>query len=899
MLHPPASYLDSLVLKLLTNSAGGLEWDLPASNGSSGYVLSTDGANPATLSWIATGGSVHAVLYDPSVASPTQIIAPTANIVPLTISGFGSANLFNASLSGSPNGFEIKSDGTLYINTNATGNPLLELVSTVTNPIDLMPMYVNGIQVFDVGPTGQSTALGGFNATGSSGYQYNTAAPTGHYLRGNGTAYVDNTIQASDIPTLTGYVRTAPSTALQNTVTPTVDVPLLTLNNGSPTYSNNLLNLQKNGVQVASFSNKGELILNQGAGAPFDVVGNAWQIDNAGNIGANTASFTPGTDIPILTANNNSATFTSDLMDLQSNSITVFSVGYLGDGQASGNLTALGGVVQTGSPSLTDGIIRFQQSGSSHKGDLSDMVLTANRSWSFPDVSGTIPLVGSGGGLIAAGTGMTITNSGGVTTFSSSGGMTNPMTTLGDIIYENSTPAPDRLPGNTTSTKKFLTQTGTGSISAAPAWGIISAGDIPSLAGSYIVNGTSSQTSANFNITSALAANTAFIENTRTSASASALALQSNQTSSHANYGLTLNVGNSSFANWDVYGTGGVWGVTSAGTMTLGSPLTVPNGGTGLGTLTAHDFIVGNGTSTPNFLAPGTSGNVATSNGTDWVSSAPVSLFTVAQTIEIDNIGRTPTVGLTLQNTTAATSILPQYSPFIDLYGSLYNSASQQADTRIYDSTAIGVTNAFVIQSRTNSGTYGNMFTYQTGAGGNPDLVWLGETSAGTGITLHLNAPGNTCTIDCGASSGAYPSALIVQSGLGSSTRGGGSITFRTQNAGTTTGSNVFDIVPKSVATDATDSVAFTFGDHFFPEIIYTPTTIAAANAGITIPYGSVISINHGTETASFAITIPAGVSGQWLVIMNNTSFATTGTVISAGATQSFVYLNSAWRHIQ
>ncbi len=62
-----------------------------------------------------------------------------------------------------------------------------------------------------------------------------------------------------------------------------------------------------------------------------------------------------------------------------------------------------------------------------------------------------------------------------------SAGFTNPMTTLGDIIYENVTPAAARLAGNTTSTKNFLTQTGTGVVSAAPAWGTIAAGDVPTL----------------------------------------------------------------------------------------------------------------------------------------------------------------------------------------------------------------------------------------------------------------------------------------------------------------------------------------------------------------------------------------------------------------------------------
>ena len=48
----------------------------------------------------------------------------------------------------------------------------------------------------------------------------------------------------------------------------------------------------------------------------------------------------------------------------------------------------------------------------------------------------------------------------------------------------------------------------------------------------------------------------------------------------------------------------------------------VANGGTGATTLTANNVILGNGTSAPLFVAPGTSGNVLTSNGTTWTSSA-------------------------------------------------------------------------------------------------------------------------------------------------------------------------------------------------------------------------------------------------------------------------------------
>lgn len=50
---------------------------------------------------------------------------------------------------------------------------------------------------------------------------------------------------------------------------------------------------------------------------------------------------------------------------------------------------------------------------------------------------------------------------------------------LGDMIYGNVTPAWQRLAGNTTTTKKFLTETGTGAVSAAPGWNTIVAGDLP------------------------------------------------------------------------------------------------------------------------------------------------------------------------------------------------------------------------------------------------------------------------------------------------------------------------------------------------------------------------------------------------------------------------------------
>ena len=61
---------------------------------------------------------------------------------------------------------------------------------------------------------------------------------------------------------------------------------------------------------------------------------------------------------------------------------------------------------------------------------------------------------------------------------------------------------------------------------------------------------------------------------------------------------------------------------TSSSALTAGT-LPVAAGGTGATTLTANNVLLGNGTSALQVVAPSTSGNVLTSNGTTWVSATP------------------------------------------------------------------------------------------------------------------------------------------------------------------------------------------------------------------------------------------------------------------------------------
>ena len=90
----------------------------------------------------------------------------------------------------------------------------------------------------------------------------------------------------------------------------------------------------------------------------------------------------------------------------------------------------------------------------------------------------------------------------------------------------------------------------------------------------------------------------------------------------------------------------------AASAITSGT-LGVARGGTGASTLTANYALLGNGTSAPQMIAPSTAGNLLTSDGTTWASTAPaasgVTSFTAGTT------GLTPSTTTTGAVTLAGT----------------------------------------------------------------------------------------------------------------------------------------------------------------------------------------------------------------------------------------------------
>ena len=77
-----------------------------------------------------------------------------------------------------------------------------------------------------------------------------------------------------------------------------------------------------------------------------------------------------------------------------------------------------------------------------------------------------------------------------------------------------------------------------------------------------------------------------------------------------------------------VFQTNGTTTAMTIGTnqvVTLAQPLPISSGGTGGATYTLNNVLLGNGTSAFQAVAPGTTGNVLTSNGTTWVSQSAAS----------------------------------------------------------------------------------------------------------------------------------------------------------------------------------------------------------------------------------------------------------------------------------
>lgn len=142
--------------------------------------------------------------------------------------------------------------------------------------------------------------------------------------------------------------------------------------------------------------------------------------------------------------------------------------------------------------------------------------------------------------------------------------------------------------------------------------------------------------------------------------------------------------------------------------------LAVARGGTGAATLTAESVVVGNGTSAVKFVAPGTAGNILSSNGTAWVSTVVSAGFNGATET-------TSAVDITLTNTSKQYQVVAM------------NAASKSVILPNATTMNLGAS-AFVIRSAGE-----NAFFIKTSTGNIVDIVGSYDQ-----INLNLYSQENT-----------------------------------------------------------------------------------------------------------------------------------------------------------
>ena len=199
----------------------------------------------------------------------------------------------------------------------------------------------------------------------------------------------------------------------------------------------------------------------------------------------------------------------------------------------------------------------------------------------------------------------------------------------------------------------------------------------------------------------------------------------------------------------------GTLGITATGSLTgLTTPITAAQGGTGAATLTANNVLLGNGTSAVTFVAPSTSGNLLTSNGTTWASTAPAAAG-----------------GMTLLGTVSATS-----GNSVSL-GSLVLTSYTELHIAMKNVVASGTTANFVTGNNVQDNAY---------------KTWLSVTAtASSGIFIFNLVTGSFMTA----------AGQDIDSSTGSAYGGWGNITtatttlyFRLATTNTYSGSGTFTV---------------------------------------------------------------------------------------------------------